>query len=335
MGIELITGKTQSAHVTSADDGALNAGIVGTGRYVLPVGNMLKCELISPNLIRVKDGYALDQGRLVGIRNNNYENITIENGISGTKRNDLLVIRYSMSADTGLETATLEIIKGVSGDTAKDPETTVGDILSGAIEDVFPLYRICLSGIYVSKVERLFEYSKSTEEVSRELKEGLKNASKELSDMPVNGFPSESYFKSTGTGYAKVGQFYSSGENSEAAYLSARDSTKREIVAFRIYGNNKMNFVKNDGSGCPIPFTQSGTASKDNASGQTVFNVTFPKKYTSAPVVCASSNSLSTNIGIANITEMGCTIIANSSNSIGHLYVYWIAVGNQLAQEVI
>lgn len=157
MGMKLITGRSETAHVTAADDGALNAGIVGAGRYVLPVGNQFEYELLSNNLLRIKDGYALDQGRLIGIRSNDYEELTIENGITGTKRSDLIVARYEQNTDTGIETCTLQVIKGISGDTPTDPDTIAGNILEGANTDDFPLYRINIDGINVTGVEKMFE----------------------------------------------------------------------------------------------------------------------------------------------------------------------------------
>lgn len=157
MGICLITGVSSEAHVTSADAGALNAGIVGTGRYVLPIGRQFEYELISNNSIRIKDGYALNQGRLIGIRLDDYEDLNIENGISGTKRNDIVVIRYEMDINTGFETAMLDIIKGISGDVGVDPVMENGDILNGEIYDVMPLYRICFEGLNILKIEPIFQ----------------------------------------------------------------------------------------------------------------------------------------------------------------------------------
>lgn len=56
MGMKIVTGRTGAAHVTSADDGARNAGIIGTGKYIFNIGNKFAYEIISNNLIRVKDG---------------------------------------------------------------------------------------------------------------------------------------------------------------------------------------------------------------------------------------------------------------------------------------
>jgi hypothetical protein len=36
--MEIITGSTGAAHIQSADDGAFNAAIFGTGNYVLGIG---------------------------------------------------------------------------------------------------------------------------------------------------------------------------------------------------------------------------------------------------------------------------------------------------------
>ena len=53
MGAHIVTGYAGKEHVTSADAGALNAGIVGSGKYVLKTGNQFAVEIVSNNLIKV------------------------------------------------------------------------------------------------------------------------------------------------------------------------------------------------------------------------------------------------------------------------------------------
>lgn len=93
MGMKIVTGRTGAAHVTSADDGARNAGIIGTGKYIFNIGNKFAYEIISNNLIRVKDGYGINQGRQFGIEHADYEECEIDNGLQGVKRTDLIVAK--------------------------------------------------------------------------------------------------------------------------------------------------------------------------------------------------------------------------------------------------
>lgn len=159
MGMKIVTGRTGAAHVTSADDGARNAGIIGTGKYIFDIGNKFAYEIISNNLIRVKDGYGINQGRQFGIEHADYEECEIDNGLQGVKRTDLIVAKYKRDSLTGLESVTIAVIKGTSGDNYTDPEYVEGNILNGDDEDDFLLYRVKINGLAIEKVERMFSIS--------------------------------------------------------------------------------------------------------------------------------------------------------------------------------
>lgn len=161
MSTNLITGYAGKSHITSAGDGAVNAAVLGNGRYVLDIAEKFAYELINNNQIRIKSGYAVDQGRKIELAVNDYEELTIDNGLQGVKRCDLIAITYEKNLETGIETATMNIIKGTSGDDYTDPEYTAGDIIAGDIKDDFLLYRLKLNGISVEAVEPLFEVRKS------------------------------------------------------------------------------------------------------------------------------------------------------------------------------
>lgn len=173
MSTNLITGYGGKAHITAEGDGAVNAALLGSGRYVLDAGEKFAYELVSNNLIKVKSGYAMDQGRKIELALNDYEELTIDNGLQGVKRCDLVVITYEKNIETGIETATMNIIKGTSGDDYTDPEYSVGDILSGETKDDFPLYRIKLNGLSVESVEKLFEVSVSAEKQTNALEQEI------------------------------------------------------------------------------------------------------------------------------------------------------------------
>lgn len=165
MSTNLITGYAGKSHITSAGDGVVNAAVLGTGRYVLDVAERFAYELISNNQIRIKSGYAIDQGRKIELAVNDYEELIIDNGLQGVKRCDLVAITYEKNLETGIETATMNIIKGTSGDDYNDPEYTSGDIIAGDIKDDFLLYRLKLNGISVEAVEPLFKVRKSVVEM--------------------------------------------------------------------------------------------------------------------------------------------------------------------------
>lgn len=171
MGAHIVTGYAGKEHVTSADAGALNAGIVGSGKYVLKTGNQFAAEIVSNNLIKVKSGDLVNQGRHMRIDANDYEEVTIQNGAQSVKRNDLIVMRYKKDTSTLIESAEIVVIKGTAGSTATDPTYTSGDILSGATQDDFPLYRVSLNGLNIEKVTPLFNTVPNLNELNTNLGE--------------------------------------------------------------------------------------------------------------------------------------------------------------------
>lgn len=115
MAVNIVTGYTGVAHVTSDDDRAKNSSIFGTKKFILDYGNNFSAEKLNNNQIRIKDGMLINQGTQMGIEPNDYEDVTIENGVSGMTRIDLICMRYSKNADSAKESASLVVIKGTAG----------------------------------------------------------------------------------------------------------------------------------------------------------------------------------------------------------------------------
>ena len=171
MGIHIVTGYAGKEHVTSADAGSMNAGIVGTGRYVMQTAEQFAAEIVSNNLIKVKSGDLMNQGRHMRIDVNDYEEVTIQNGAQSVFRNDLIVARYKKDPSTLIETTEIIVIKGTAGATATDPTYTSGDILAGATQDDFPLYRVSLNGLNIEKVTPLFSTVPNLDELNTNMGE--------------------------------------------------------------------------------------------------------------------------------------------------------------------
>lgn len=169
MGIHIVTGYAGKEHVTSADAGSMNAGIVGTGRYVMQTAEQFAAEIVSNNLIKVKSGDLMNQGRHMRIDVNDYEEVTIQNGAQSVFRNDLIVARYKKDPSTLIETTEIVVIKGTAGVTATDPTYTSGDIPAGATQDDFPLYRVSLNGLNIEKVTPLFSTVPNLNELNTNL----------------------------------------------------------------------------------------------------------------------------------------------------------------------
>lgn len=152
--MKIITGATGTAHVTSNDDGEFNQAIWGDGLVVLQNGNKLSATIIDNNTIRVADGDVVFQGRHALIEPNTYEDISITTGASGQNRKDLICVQYKLTG--GVESMNLVVKQGTAtSGTATDPSYTEGTIRTGAVLAEAPLFRVNISGITISSVERL------------------------------------------------------------------------------------------------------------------------------------------------------------------------------------
>lgn len=78
MSTHLVTGRAGRPHVSAEDIGAKDSGVFGAENYVLETGNQFACVIINNNLIRIKDGDLIMQGRHVRVEG--YEEVVIENG---------------------------------------------------------------------------------------------------------------------------------------------------------------------------------------------------------------------------------------------------------------
>ena len=155
MTVELITGHAGSAHISAADDGWYNVGIVGNGKYVLDTGTQFACNVQSANLVTVGIGDALFEGRHVRVSAT--ENVALDNGAQDVNRNDIICIKYEYNSNTSVETALLAVIKGTAtSGTPTDPTIPSGSILEGASTAYMPLWRIPISGITVGTPESMY-----------------------------------------------------------------------------------------------------------------------------------------------------------------------------------
>ena len=168
MALELVTGYWGQNHVTAEQEADLNAGIFGSGFYVLPVGEKMRAEAVTSNQVRIFDGIFVGYGRQASIEEGGYENVTIENGTAGLLRNDMIVVKYNKDEESGIESVSFDVLKGQTGSTAQDPVPNNQDIRAGAFESEMPLYRVKLNGLAIEEIEPLFTVPKSIEELMQE-----------------------------------------------------------------------------------------------------------------------------------------------------------------------
>lgn len=155
--MQIVTGYEGTPHVTAWQDRDLNQGIFGSGTYILSVGSKMAASIVSNNEIRIADGAVVMQGCLGVIQKGTYETIAIDNGSQGMQRRDLICAQYSKNGSTGVESMSLVVIKGTAASSATDPSYTSGDIQNGDTLVQVPLYRVVLSGLTVTGIERLVD----------------------------------------------------------------------------------------------------------------------------------------------------------------------------------
>lgn len=110
--MEIVTGHTGVAHITSVQDRALNQGIVGKGCYILNTGQNLKAEIASNNEIHIYDGALLFQGCEFAVTPSTYDTITVPNGFQGMQRKDLITIKYTYDGSSQTEKGEWGYIQG-------------------------------------------------------------------------------------------------------------------------------------------------------------------------------------------------------------------------------
>ena len=171
MGFKPLTINTppeSEAHILAEDDAALYAGMLAQDS-VLNLGSKLKATVTSNNKVRISDGVVLVGGHAGRIIKGDYEDMTINNGVSGQKRNDIIAARFIAGADGGADSYKLVVIQGIPGYTASDPAYVKGDLYNGDKQRDYPLWRVKIENLSIVKVEQMFTVGKSTEEVMAEM----------------------------------------------------------------------------------------------------------------------------------------------------------------------
>lgn len=171
MAMELVTGYAGKAHVTSYQDAAIQAGIVGVDNGVLSyVGQGMKAVATSANNIRIYDGVALIGGKAVVIDRDTYQDVAIANGTVGKYRNDIIYIKYTKDAFTGVESVTFDVKQGAAGNSGIDPALTTNNLYStGTLTSEIPFKRVRLNGLAIESVENMHDNVPSLSELNRKL----------------------------------------------------------------------------------------------------------------------------------------------------------------------
>lgn len=171
--MQIVTGYTGTEHIKSMHDRSRIAGISGLGTYILNTGSKLAATLQSANTVRISNGDLVMQGTHATIEAGSYQDITIENGTQGQKRNDLIVARYEKRAQNPqTESVTLKVIKGTpTTGTPADPSYEEGNILAGDLVAETPLYRVPIDGITPGEPVPLYDVLMPMADLQSDLEE--------------------------------------------------------------------------------------------------------------------------------------------------------------------
>ena len=147
MTTTLITGKGGTPHITSGDMGAMQAGVIGNGSYLLQGadGEFPAVTMQDANHALIPVLNLVVEGRYARVTE--AETATIESGVSGRNRNDLVCLKYTRNGQN-IETAAIAVLKGTPNTgTAADPTVPSGSIHSASGTAWIPIARIPISGI--------------------------------------------------------------------------------------------------------------------------------------------------------------------------------------------
>lgn len=147
MTTTLITGKGGTPHITSGDMGAMQAGVIGNGSYLLQGadGKFPAVTMQDANHALIPVLNLVVEGRYARVTE--AETATIESGVSGRNRNDLVCLKYTRNGQN-IETAAIAVLKGTPNTgTAADPTVPSGSIHSASGTVWIPIARIPIRGI--------------------------------------------------------------------------------------------------------------------------------------------------------------------------------------------
>lgn len=176
-GITVNTAASADAHIFAEDDAAIYQAIFG-GDGVMNIGNKFAARVLSNNKVRVSDGVLCVGGHIGRMQYADYTDLTIENGVSGKNRNDIIYAKFVTSGD--VDSYVLDVRKGTAGSTAADPAMTQGNLYQGATLREYPLWRVKIEGLSIVKIEQLFSVIPTIPELQEEMKSGLSEVNRKL-----------------------------------------------------------------------------------------------------------------------------------------------------------
>ena len=238
MTVELITGQGSTDHIGSEDIGEYQAYTFGTGCYVL---NGCECTVVDSNTVRIAKGMMLIEGRHVRVKGG--EDLKIQSGSTGLKRNDLIVVHYTRDSNR-IEDAPLAVIPGTATEgAATDPSYVQGSVLAEDSAADFPLYRIPIDGLAVGDPVLLMD--------RQEPFVGHKHSADEINGIALKAYPVGAYYISEsatspaslfgGTWTQVTGRFLRAANDTATGGSDTHTLTTAQLPKNKVYSSADVN----------------------------------------------------------------------------------------------
>jgi len=167
VAVNIVTGKTGTAHISGSDIRSFNRGVTGMDG-ALKEGRMFEATIGANNTISIADGEMVMQGVHWRIDENTNKSITIENGEGADlNRVDLILAHYHINTETGIESVELEVLKGNSTTgVASRKAFTKGDLRAGDSDCRMAVYAVNISGFTITSVVGMFDHIPQLADIS-------------------------------------------------------------------------------------------------------------------------------------------------------------------------
>jgi microcystin-dependent protein len=209
-------------HVSSADVGRFQAGICGTGRYVLKTGDRFAATIESANTVSIASGDAVDQGRHIVIPTNSTEVVGIQSCAAGKVRKDLIALQYTKNTASpdGIESAEVVVLRGTEvaeDSTPTAPAPTTGDIIGGDALDQMALYEVLVTSQGATEVTAVFTLVEPLSGIINAAKSAILNAAYPVGSIYISAAATNPRTLFGGTWTRIQGKFLLGASSSHAA----------------------------------------------------------------------------------------------------------------------
>ena len=168
--MEIVSGRTGKAHVTSQQFRQIIEGIVGDGSCILPSGENLEPELVSNNSLKIRSGIMCHHGNISSVKIGTYDEIELTNCTQVMKMIDLVVNRYTRNEEDNTEKNEWIVIMGTPAESNPTvPEYTKGNLQEGDLVDDCPAFEVHFDGINITEVTKVLEIAQTNKDLSNKI----------------------------------------------------------------------------------------------------------------------------------------------------------------------